>query len=86
MNNWYTDFNKYYNHINTTIINKHHFESYNDFIGKILDGSIINKNEYFKLYKRINGVDLQVNIAYDGRKSINSPVIHIGSMTLRYLF
>ena len=65
MNNWYTDFNKYYNHINTTIINKHHFESYNDFIAKILDGSIINKNEYFKLYKKINGVDLQVNIASD---------------------
>lgn len=30
--------------------------------------------------------NLQVNIAYDGRKSINSPIIHIGSMTLRYLF
>lgn len=63
MNNWYNDFNKYYNHINTTIINKHHLESYNDFIDKILDGSIINKNEYFKLYKKINGVELQVNIA-----------------------
>ena len=62
MNNWYTDFNKYYNHINTTIINKHHFESYNDFIGKILDGSIINNNEYFKLHKKINGVDLHVKI------------------------
>ena len=58
MNNWYTDFNKYYNHINTTIINKHHFESYNDFIDKILDGSIINNNEYFRLYKKINGIDL----------------------------
>ncbi len=63
MNNWYNDFNKYYNQINTTIINKHHFESYNDFISKIIDGSIINKNEYFKLYKKINGIELQVNIA-----------------------
>ena len=62
MNNWYNDFNKYYNQINTTIINKHHFESYNDFISKILDGSMINNNEYFKLYKKINGVDLLVTI------------------------
>ena len=62
MNNWYNDFNKYYNHINSTIINKHHFESYNDFISKILDGSIINNNEYFKLKKKINGIDLVVDI------------------------
>jgi len=62
MNNWYNDFNKYYNHINTTIINKHHFESYNDFISRIINGSIINNNNYFELRKTVNGVDLFVEI------------------------
>ena len=62
MDNWYIDFDKYYNHINTTVINKHHFESYNDFISKIIDGSIINNNDYFKLKKRVNGVDLLIKI------------------------
>jgi len=62
MDNWYIDFNKYYNHINTTVINKHHFESYNDFISKIIDGSIINNNDYFQLKKKVNGVNLLIKI------------------------
>ena len=33
---WYNDFKKFYNQINTTIINKHHFESYNSFIDKLV--------------------------------------------------
>ena len=30
--NWYDDFNQYYNNHSTSIINKHHFESYSDFL------------------------------------------------------
>ena len=62
MDNWYIDFDKYYNHINTTVLNKHHFESYNHFISKIIDGSIINNNDYFQLKKKVNGVNLLIKI------------------------
>jgi hypothetical protein len=30
--------------------------------------------------------NLQINISYDGRKSENQPIIHIGRMEARYLF
>ena len=35
-----------------------------------------------RLYKS----NLQLNLSYDGRKSETGPIVHIGSMTLRYLF
>ena len=58
---WYNDFKKFYNQINTTIINKHHFESYNSFIEKLASGVMLNNN-YFKLQKKIYGIDLKINI------------------------
>tara|TARA_B110001450_G_scaffold23499_1_gene20966 strand:+ start:999 stop:1160 length:162 start_codon:yes stop_codon:yes gene_type:complete len=53
MNNieWYNDFNKYFNQIESSIINKHHFESYNDFINKLESGEMLN-HPYFKLKKK----------------------------------
>ena len=73
MNNidWYKDFSKFYNQLNTTIINKHHFESYNDFIEKLLSGEMINNN-YFKLKKTVNGIDLYVEINRENIKIIPS--------------
>ena len=53
-NKWYNDFNKYFNQTKKSIINKHHFESYNDFIEKLSTGEMLN-HPYFKLKKKING-------------------------------
>jgi len=71
---WYTDFNKFYNQINTTIINKHHFESYNDFIEKIVNGSILSNN-YFKLQRKINTTNLVIDINKDDIILEKSPYI-----------
>ena len=48
MNNlWYDDFNKYFNTNNNSIINKHHFLSYNDFLeNKIMS---ILKSDFFSI-------------------------------------
>ena len=61
---WYNDFKKFYNQINTTVINKHHFESYNSFIDKLVSGTMLN-NSYFKLNKKISGIDLRIDIDSD---------------------
>ena len=63
MNNveWYNDFNKYFNQIESSIINKHHFESYNDFINKLESGEMLN-HPYFKLKKKINTYILEIAI------------------------
>ena len=60
-NKWYNDFNKYFNQTKKSIINKHHFESYNDFIEKLSTGEMLN-HPYFKLKKKINGKILELEI------------------------
>ena len=45
--NWYNDFEEYYYENNRTIINKHHFESYNDFLYNKIN-EIIN-DSFFKI-------------------------------------
>ena len=47
MNNlWYNDFNKYFGESNNSIINKHHFVSYEDFLeNKIMS---ILKSDFFQ--------------------------------------
>ena len=61
-NIWYKDFNQYYNQLQTiSVINKHHLESYNNFIDNLVDGSMIN-NPYFKLHKKINQHNLLIEI------------------------
>ena len=61
-NIWYKDFNEYYNQLQTiSVINKHHLESYNNFIDNLVDGSMIN-NPYFRLHKKINQHNLLIEI------------------------
>lgn len=60
-NEWYTDFNKYFNQTVNSVINKHHFESYNSFIKDLETGEMLN-HPYFKLIKKINNTTLHIII------------------------
>ena len=60
-NQWYTDFNKYFNQTVNSVINKHHFESYNSFIKDLETGEMLN-HPYFKLIKKINNTTLHIII------------------------
>lgn len=50
-NEWYNDFNKYFNQTINSVINKHHFESYNNFIESLESGEMLN-HPYFRLKKK----------------------------------
>ena len=60
-NEWYNDFNKYFNQTKNSVINKHHFESYNNFIKDLESGEMLN-HPYFKLMKKINNMKLEIII------------------------
>ena len=47
--NWYNDFEKMYYETNKTIINKHHFESYHDFLENKLNEIINDDSNVFKI-------------------------------------
>ena len=47
--NWYDDFEKMYYETNKTIINKHHFESYHDFLENKLNEIINDNSNVFKI-------------------------------------
>ena len=54
---------------------------------EMLQGFIVGDNQLWNLniQQRI-GQNLQINVAYDGRKSIDSDIIHSGRMEARYIF
>ena len=58
MNNfWYDDFNKYFDKNNNSIINKHHFLSYNDFLeNKIMS---ILKSDFFAIQSNNKVIDIK---------------------------
>ena len=60
-NSWYNDFNKYFNQTNNSVINKHHFESHNNFINELESGEMIS-HPYFRLTKKINTMILDIII------------------------
>ena len=60
-NEWYNDFNKYFNQTINSVINKHHFESYNNFIKSLESGEML-KHPYFILKKKINIMTLEIVI------------------------
>ena len=47
--NWYNDFEKMYYESNKTIINKHHFESYHDFLENKLNEILNDNSNVFKI-------------------------------------
>jgi len=57
MNNfWYDDFNKYFDKNNNSIINKHHFLSYNDFLEKKIESML--KSEFFSIQSNNKIIDI----------------------------
>ena len=54
--NWYDDFNQYYNNHSTSIINKHHFESYSDFLQNKIEQIITHP--FFKIQSSNDNISI----------------------------
>ena len=58
--NWYDDFNQYYNNHSTSIINKHHFESYSDFLQNKIKQIITHP--FFKIQSSNDNISITFEI------------------------